>query len=98
MITVHKWLSRLIEKGARYWATAFIVFFLTITGSSYVYDYLNLTDARSKYFQKLLEYGPRPTDPKFVRIVLVEDDDYWHGDLARIMQRFELGAACGAVF
>ena len=70
-------LLKIREMGIRYWATAFIVFILTITGSPYIYDYLHLTDLRSKYFQLLIDWGPRPVDPKFVRIVLVEDDVYW---------------------
>jgi CHASE2 domain-containing sensor protein len=74
------WLiARLKRKSVRYWITALIVFLLTITGSSKIYEYLHLTDARSRYFQLLLEYGPMAPRAKFVRLVLVDDDEYWLG-------------------
>ena len=33
-------------------------------------------------FQWLLDHGPRPPEPKYVKIVLVEDDEYWEGSPA----------------
>jgi CHASE2 domain-containing sensor protein len=74
-----KILVRLRDKGLRYWVTASIVFLLAVTGSSQVYEYLGLQKARSSYFQALLDWGPRPPSPKFVKIVLVEDQNYWLG-------------------
>src|ERR1700720_88202 len=71
--------SRLWAKGPRYWGTALAIFLLAVSGSFYVYDYLRLAVARSYWFQYLLELGPRPVEAKFVRIVLVEDDEYWKG-------------------
>jgi CHASE2 domain-containing sensor protein len=76
---IRRLISRLNEKPFRYWVTASIVFILTITGSSKVYEYLHLTNARSYYFQQLLEWGPRVPNPKFVTLVLVEDQEYWQG-------------------
>jgi CHASE2 domain-containing sensor protein len=73
---------RLRDKGIRYWLTAFFIFLLAITGSSYVYAYLHLTEYRNQFFQLLLDWGPNPRQPKFVRIVLIGDDDYWRGYLA----------------
>src|SRR3981189_344117 len=72
----------LTAKGPRCWITALIILVLATTGSSYVYEELNLTSARSYFFQRLLEWGPRPAVPKFVSILLVEDDEYWKGELA----------------
>jgi CHASE2 domain-containing sensor protein len=73
-------LLRLKDKGVRYWVVVAIIFFVAVTGSSSVYDYLYLSDARSWYFQKLLEIGPTSGEPTFVSIVLIEDDEYWKGD------------------
>jgi CHASE2 domain-containing sensor protein len=57
--------------------TSFLVFLLTVTGSSYVYDYLHLNAVRAQFFQQLLDWGPRPPEPNFTKIVLIEDDEYW---------------------
>jgi CHASE2 domain len=37
------------------------------------------TTSASSYFQTLLDWGPRQPSPKFVKIALVEDQDYWLG-------------------
>ena len=74
-------LQRLKTKGLRYWMASFFIFFLTITGSSYVYDYLHLNEVRAQFFQQLLDWGPRPPEPNFTRIVLIEDDEYWSPSL-----------------
>jgi CHASE2 domain-containing sensor protein len=78
--TIADWGKRLHDKGVRYWVTAALILILATTGSSYVYDYLHLKDARSYFFQSLLDLGPRPVEPRSVRIILVEDDDYWRDD------------------
>jgi CHASE2 domain-containing sensor protein len=81
-VIVTRLFLRLKNKGVRYWTTALIILFLTTTGSSYVYDQLHIREARSYFFQSLLEWGPRPPEPKFVRLVLIENDEYWQGYLA----------------
>jgi CHASE2 domain-containing sensor protein len=70
---------KLKEKGLRYWTTAAIVFVLSFVGTPYVYDYLDLTAPRAEYFQWLLDLTPRLTTPRYVKIVLIEDDEYWLG-------------------
>jgi CHASE2 domain-containing sensor protein len=67
------------QKGLRYWTGALIVFLLTIVGSTSVYSYLGLEHLRALYFQFLLEHGPRPPQPNFVSLVMVEDNEYWNG-------------------
>jgi CHASE2 domain-containing sensor protein len=75
-------LASLKHKGVRYWITALVILVLATTGSSYVYEEFNLTNARSYVFQRLLEWGPRPAEPKFTSILLIEDDEYWKGPLS----------------
>src|ERR1700674_432251 len=70
---------RIREKGAHYWLTALVIFLLAISGAPYVYEYLHVRELRSNFFQLLLEFGPKPPEPKFVRIVTIEDDEYWRG-------------------
>jgi CHASE2 domain-containing sensor protein len=71
--------KRIKDKGFRYWATAAVVFFVTISGSDYIYNYLRLSDVRSWFYQTLMEWGPNPPEPKFVTPVLINDDEYWLG-------------------
>jgi len=59
-----------------------VVLIVASAGSPYIYDYLGLKTARSAFFQELLALGPRPTEPRQIKIVRIEDDDYWEGILA----------------
>lgn len=81
-VNVTRLFLRLKNKGVRYWITAIFILILTTTGSSYIYDHFHIREARSYFFQSLLEWGPKPPEPKFVRLVLIEDDEYWQGYLA----------------
>jgi hypothetical protein len=74
--------TRLSQKGLRYWLYVTIIIAACTVGSGYVYEHLNLEQRRSALFQWLLEHGPRPPEPRDVKIVLVEDDEYWQGDPA----------------
>jgi CHASE2 domain-containing sensor protein len=69
--------TRLKHKGVRYWTTALIVFVLATLGSPTVYRALEVEQYRSKYFQWLLDHGPRAASPLFVGIILVDDRSYW---------------------
>jgi len=75
-------LFKLRDKGVLYWVTASIVLFVAFTGSGYVYGYFHLINLRSQFFQELVELAPRPVEPGFVKIVLIDDDEYWKGYLA----------------
>src|ERR1043165_228262 len=70
---------RLAEKGIRYWITAAVILLAAFYASPALYDAFNLTEKRSYYFQRLLDWGPRPAEPKFVKLVLIDDDEYWSG-------------------
>jgi CHASE2 domain-containing sensor protein len=71
---------QLWAKGLRYWLTALVVCILAVTGSPYVYRNFKFSELRSKYFNELIALNPRPSEPKFVRLVLIEDKDYWLGE------------------
>jgi len=74
-----KWLRRLQEMGLRYWMSAVIVLIVSVAGAGFVYDYLRLTSARAWLFEQLVALNPRPLEPRFVKVVLVRDDEYWTG-------------------
>src|ERR1700694_1703768 len=74
--------NRLRKKSWGYWIWVVIVLVVAEQGSPYIYDYFNLTDVRALFFQKVLDSGPRPAEPRAIKIIRVEDDDFWAGMLA----------------
>ena len=79
---VFELLSRCKAKGWGYWIGAAIVLIVATTGSHFVYEELRLEGLRELFFQTLAEWVPRPTEPRYTRLVLIEDDEYWKGELA----------------
>jgi hypothetical protein len=75
-------IQQLRAKGPAYWATALVVLILSLAASQPAYRWFNLTELKAEYFQWLLEKGPRPPEPNFVKLVLIDDDEYWEGYLA----------------
>lgn len=75
-------MSKLRRKGVGYWIVAALVLGVAKAASPYVYDYFGLTNARSQFFQALLDWSPRPAEPRYIKIVRIEDDEYWEGALA----------------
>jgi CHASE2 domain-containing sensor protein len=74
--------TRVADAGFIYWTSTLIIAFICVVGSPYVYNLLHLTELRSRYFQALLELGPRPPEPRFVSIALIQDDEYRGDELA----------------
>jgi CHASE2 domain-containing sensor protein len=70
---------RLREKDLRYWITALLLLAFTTTATPHIYSYLGLTGLRAKLFEWLATAGPRPLEPRFIKVVLIGDDDYWRG-------------------
>ncbi|HEV7600362.1 MAG TPA: CHASE2 domain-containing protein [Bradyrhizobium sp.] len=74
--------QRLQSKGWGYWNLAAIIIVGTSVLTEYVYNHLHAETARAGLFQRILAAGPRPVIPRFTKVILVEDDDYWLGTLA----------------
>jgi len=73
-----KWLQKtLAKKGGRYWSIAVAVLVASILIAPYVDDYLGLVRVRYWLFQHLNELTPRATKPRYVKLLLINDDDYW---------------------
>jgi CHASE2 domain-containing sensor protein len=74
------WFTR---KGILYWVRVVI---LTIAGTAlghWLSDEQFWVDLRYKIYQKQLEMAPRKPFAERVVVVLVDDDDYWKGELGR---------------
>lgn len=68
------------KKGWRYWIGAALIVVVSIPATPFVDEALHLSQYRDWLFQKLSQLGPRPAAPRFVRVVLVFDDEYWRGE------------------
>jgi CHASE2 domain len=79
---IARWLDRLRRKGLRYWLVVLVIIMVATWGSDYVYGYFHLQDFRSALFQWLLDHGQRPPEPKYVKVVLIGDDEFWERDPA----------------
>jgi len=74
--------QQLKDKGIAYWLTGVVVLFLAFGASGPAYRLAGLTERKAELFQWLLEKGPRPPEPHFIKLVLIDDDEYWEGGLA----------------
>jgi CHASE2 domain-containing sensor protein len=81
---VHALLSHTgpLPKEPGYWITAALVLLVCFLVRPYLERYLDLVRLRDSLFQWLNELNHRPLEPRFVKLVLVEDDDYWKGEPA----------------
>lgn len=75
-------LSRLRQKGWRHWLLALVILVAAFLARPQVDAYLHLETTRSWVSQRLLELHHRPLEPRYVKLVLIGDEEYWHGELA----------------
>lgn len=68
-----------IDHHPIYWLTACLIFGLSVGAAPYLYDRLGLSGARSRLFQYLLELDPRPLVPRYVKVVIIDDEEFWKG-------------------
>src|SRR5262245_55372905 len=74
-------LARLKAKSLRHWVSAALILLLARTASEYIYEHVDVAhDLRDHMFQWVLERDPRPLLPRTVKVVLVDDGDYWLGE------------------
>ena len=67
------------RKSLSYWISALIVLFLSFIATPYVYDFLHLAQMRAELFQYVFTLQSRPLEPSFVRVVLIDDEQFWNG-------------------
>ncbi|MDE2136674.1 MAG: CHASE2 domain-containing protein, partial [Gammaproteobacteria bacterium] len=75
-------IAHLRRKGWRHWA---VVIFVLIAGTlvrPYVDEYLGFDKVRNWVSQRLLEWYWQPLEPRYVKVLLIGDDEYWRGSLA----------------
>jgi hypothetical protein len=70
---------QITEKRLSYWFNALLVLIVCSLSEPAIYEYFNLGQARAWVFQKLGELNPRPLQPRFVKVVLIGDDEFWRG-------------------
>ena len=75
-------IRRLRDKRLSYWLVAALVLVFAEFSAPLLYKHSNLTRMRASFFQALLDWGPRPAKPRYVKVILIENDEYWAGTLA----------------
>ena len=77
-------LDAIRNKGLRYWFSALITVLLGLLGAHYLADVEVLVEARARVYQYIQEISPHSaTHSRRTVLVLIDDKDYWRGDLAR---------------
>jgi CHASE2 domain-containing sensor protein len=71
--------EKVSQKGARYWITATLVLLVSLFAQPYIEMVLPLAEARYSLFESLAGATPRPLMPRYVKTVLIGDDEFWHG-------------------
>jgi CHASE2 domain-containing sensor protein len=71
--------EKLAALGWSHWIIASLVIVVGMLTTRYADEYLRLDRARDALSQKLLEWSWRSPQPGDVKVVLIEDDEYWYG-------------------
>jgi len=75
-------LAHLRRKGWRHWTVVVFVLIFGTLVRPYVDEYLGFDKARNWLSQRLLEWYWQPLEPRYVKVLLIGDDEYWRGSLA----------------
>ena len=78
-----KLLRQLTHKGIFYWLRVVILTVLGTVFGHWLSDEQIWVDLRYKLYQQQLDLAPRKPFAERVVIVLIDDDDYWKGELGR---------------
>jgi len=81
------WASKWVRR-ARYWLTVALVFGVSYWLSPQIYDGLQFSYYRARWFQALLDHGARRPIAKDVRLVLIGDDEYYSDDFKRSHRKY----------
>jgi CHASE2 domain-containing sensor protein len=73
--------ARLLKPGLRYWATALAVFCIALWATPFIDSRLDVSKERSWLFQHLAQAATNPSQPRNVKLLLIDDDEFWDGDL-----------------
>jgi CHASE2 domain-containing sensor protein len=69
------------RKGAWYWIRAAVIIGLGVWAGERLSESDLWLNKRRQTYRWLHSLNPRPTHPRWVRIILIEDDEYWLGEL-----------------
>ena len=79
MLTLPSWWP---QRTLRYWLCSFSILVGAMAIQPYLETRLNLNDLRNWLFQALTESPTNPSLPRFAKLILMDDRDYWQGPLA----------------
>lgn len=67
--------------GWSYWALALAVILVSMLAAPQLETYLPISKVRNWLFQHLSDSAFNPAEPQNVKLLIIEDDQYWFGDL-----------------
>ena len=71
-----------LNRGWRYWTGAALTLLAGMLASALVDRYASTSKVRYQFFQWLVELDPRDIQERYVKRVMVGDEEYWRGPLA----------------
>lgn len=84
------WLARqlgviaqhLKARGLRYWVKVALVVTLSFAATPAIEKYIGWYRVRNRLYQELVERDKRELVPRYTKLVLIGDEEYWKGELA----------------
>ncbi|HEY7642586.1 MAG TPA: CHASE2 domain-containing protein [Steroidobacteraceae bacterium] len=75
-------MASLRDKGVRHWAVALVILLLGFAAQRFIQSLPVVQVWKARLSQELLQLHFRPIQPRYVELVLIGDEEYWHGELA----------------
>jgi CHASE2 domain-containing sensor protein len=61
-------------KGLRYWLTAALILLASVLLTSWIPNIVDFSPIKYALFQKLTQFAPRSTKPRYTRLIYIDDD------------------------
>jgi CHASE2 domain-containing sensor protein len=75
-------MASLRDKGVRHWAVALVILLLGFAAQPFIQSLPTVQGWKARLSQELLQLHYRPILPRYVELVLIGDEEYWHSELA----------------
>jgi len=78
---IHRiWSARIGGKAVGYWSRAVAVLLVSILLAPWFERVPQVKAVRASVFQFMGEHTPRMLSPRYVKVLMINDEDYWKGD------------------
>jgi CHASE2 domain-containing sensor protein len=80
-VAANRFFKRLKRTGWRHWAVVVLVLVIVVPMTPAIDKLLGLDQVQCWIFQRLGEITPRPLEPRYIRLVMIGDDEYYGPEL-----------------